>query len=96
MAKSRKNHLYVSMPLNDVKVKTADVVFLLYRGKGARRKKFGELRISQGAVVWRGKNDKYGRKIGWDRFDKLLEKYGKRSEKRKPGAKKSVPKSKRK
>ena len=96
MAKSRKNHLYVSMPLDDVQVKTVDVVFLLYRGKGVRRKKFGELRISQGALVWRGKYDQNGRKIGWDRFDKLLEKYGKRSEKRKPGAKQSVPKSKRK
>ncbi len=96
MAKSRKNHLYVSVPLNDVQVKTVDIVFLLYRGKGAGRKKFGELRISQGALVWRGKYDQHGRKIGWDRFDKLLEKYGKRSEKRKPGAKKSVPKNKRK
>ena len=94
MAKSRKNHLYVSMPLNDVQVKTADVVVV--RCRGPRKEKFGELRISQGAVVWRGKNDKYGRKIGWDRFDKLLERDGKRSEKRKPGAKKSVPKSKRK
>ena len=94
MAKSRKNHLNVSMPLKDVQVKTADVVFVLCRGP--RKEKFGELRISQGAVVWRGKNDKYGRKIGWDRFDKLLERDGKRSEKRKPCAKKSVPKSKRK
>jgi hypothetical protein len=48
------------------------------------------------SALMRGKNDKYGRKIGWDRFDKLLERDGKRSEKRKPGTKKSVPKSKRK
>ena len=96
MAKSRTNHLFVSMPLTDVQVKTADVVFLLYRGKGARMKKFGELRVSQGAVVWRGKNDKYVRKIGWDRFSKLLEIHGKRSEIRKPREKKSVSRGKRK
>ena len=40
----------------------------------------GELRISRGAVVWRGKSDQFGRKIRWERFDALMQQHGRRAE----------------
>jgi hypothetical protein len=45
-----------------------DVVFVIRR-KG---KKFGELRISKGALEWIPRNKKkYGTKFSWFQFDKL-------------------------
>lgn len=95
MPKSGRHNLYVSIPLEDYRVKAKDVLFLIYRGKGARSKKFGELRVSQGAVVWRGVRDQIGRKLIWSRFHRLFEQHGTRSETRHPSAKKTVPRGKR-
>ena len=63
------HELFVEMDLRECEVSTKDVVFLVYR-KG---KKVGELRLSRGAVVWRGRRDQVGRKLGWNWFDKLME-----------------------
>ena len=90
MANSGPHRLFLSLPSTDLPVTTKDVVFFLYKGKGARMKKLGELRVSRGALVWRNKNDKYGRKIGWARLGKLLEEHGVRREKRPVGEKKLV------
>ena len=94
VAKSNGNRLFASVPVKDLRVRTADIVFLLYRGK--KPAKFGELRVSQGALVWRGSFDQYGRKVSWTQFARLMEKFGRKSEKRPPGAVKSVSRKKRK
>lgn len=95
MAARNKHSLFVSVPVEDVRVTKRDVVFFLYRGKGKSSAKFGELRVSQGALVWRGAFDQIGRKIGWRRFGELMEREGRRSETRAPGEKKTVPRSRR-
>lgn len=95
MASRNKHRLFVSVPVDDVRVTTRDVVFFLYRGKGRTSDKFGELRVSQGALVWRGAYDQYGRKVSWTRFGKIMEREGRRAETRARGEKKSVPRRKR-
>jgi hypothetical protein len=65
-------------------------VFKVYR----KRKKFGELRVSRGAVVWRGRKDQLGRKLSWRRFDDLMQSSGRLAERRSPGARVSVPRRK--
>jgi hypothetical protein len=82
--------MFVDVELQAVEVKKKDVVFKVYR----RRHKFGELRISHGAVVWRGRGDQYGRKLSWDRFDELMQSSARRAERRAPGERLSVPKRK--
>jgi len=82
---------YLNVDVKDHEVGTKDTMFLVYRDD----KKFGELRVSKGSVVWRGRNDQYGRRIGWKRFDKLMQVEGRRCETRKPRAKKTVRASKR-
>ena len=52
--------LFIGLDVQDMQIKKKDVVFKVY-GDG---RKFGELRLSQGAVVWRGRSDKIGRKMG--------------------------------
>lgn len=39
-------------------------------------KAFGKLLISKGAVVWRPRSDKHGKKMGWTRFDQFMQLYG--------------------
>jgi hypothetical protein len=94
MAKPRGNRVFVKVPVEDLRVRSKDIVFFIYRGK--KPAKFGELRVSQGALVWRGSFDQYGRKVSWTRFARLMEKVGKKSEKRAPGTVKSVSRKKRK
>jgi hypothetical protein len=93
MAESKGNRLFVSVPVEDIRVRSKDIVFFVYRGR--QPAKFGELRVSQGALVWRGPFDQYGRKVSWTRFARLMEKVGRKSEKRPPGAAKSVSRKKR-
>lgn len=95
MVKQGPHRLFVTVPVEDVPVAKKDVVFFIYRGKGKRSAKFGELRVSQGALVWRGSRDQKGRKLGWDQLARLLEEHGRRAETRKPGEKKSVSRRKR-
>ena len=48
----------------------ANIEFLVYRNGTA----FGRLLISKGAIVWRRKGkSRRGRKIGWARFDRLMQ-----------------------
>lgn len=47
----------------------ADVRFIVRRN-GTR---FGVLEVSNGSIVWFRRNSKKGRKLGWVRFDALME-----------------------
>ncbi|HUR27534.1 MAG TPA: hypothetical protein VM509_05060 [Planctomycetota bacterium] len=80
--------LFIEMDIRECEVTSKDVIFLVYRKKG----KFGELRLSRGAVVWRGRRDQIGRKLSWNRFDKLMEDSARRSERRQPGTRLSISK----
>ena len=86
-----RHKLYIELDVRDIPVRTKDVIFKVYRDD----KKAGELRLSQGAVVWRGANDKLGRRLRWKKFDELMQEHGRRAEFRAPGARKTVRKKKR-
>lgn len=43
----------------------ADIEFTIKKNG----KKFGTLKVSKGSVVWVPKDNTYGFKMGWDRFD---------------------------
>ncbi len=38
--------------------------------------KFGTLKVSKGSVVWVPKDFTYGYKIGWVKFDEMMQEYG--------------------
>lgn len=95
MPKRNPHELFLTVDLKDVQIKAKDVIFIVYRGSGRASRKVGELRVSQGALVWRGSFDQKGRKLGWTRFARLMEERGARAERRAPGAKKTVPRDKR-
>lgn len=42
----------------------------------------GALHVSRGAVVWFPSRTTYGYKLGWSRFDELMQEHGTRSEAR--------------
>jgi hypothetical protein len=42
----------------------------------------GVLRVSNGSIVWIPKGKGSGPKVSWKRFDEIMQKYGRRSEKR--------------
>ena len=90
MTNQRKHGLFLELDLRGYRVKSKDVVFFVYRGKPQKKSKFGELRISQGAVVWRSRAQSIGRKLNWTRLDQLFMSFGRREERRKPNARKSV------
>lgn len=90
MATQRKHGLFLELDLREYRVKSKDVVFFVYRGRPQTKSKFGELRISQGAVVWRSRAQSIGRKLNWSRLDQLFKNYGRREERRKKNARKSV------
>ena len=46
----------------------ADIEFVIMKDG----KRFGTLKVSEGAVVWRQKNYQYCRKIGWGKFTRLM------------------------
>lgn len=95
MAK-RHHAVFMSGSLEDIRVRHRDVVFFVYRAdRGSRSAKFGELRVSQGAVVWRGRRDKKGRKLNWLQFERLMQEQGRRAEQRRVAERVSVPPSKR-
>ena len=56
---------------------------------------FGELRLSRGAVVWRGRKDTFGRKMRWVRFDTLMQQEARLAERRRPGTRTGVRTQKR-
>lgn len=86
-----KHQLFIDLDVQDLEVKSKDVVFQVYENG----KKFGELRLSRGAVVWRGRSDKIGRKMRWRKFDQLMQEEARRAERRPPGARTTVRKKKR-
>lgn len=86
-----QHKLFIEVDVRDMRVKAKDVIFRVYEDD----EKFGELRLSQGAVVWRGRFDKKGRKMGWKKFDSLMQEAGRLDEKRPPGARITVRKKKR-
>jgi hypothetical protein len=51
----------------------ADIVFDVRKNK----KKFGELRISKGAVVWIPAVKSKGRRLSWDQLDRFAQAEGK-------------------
>ena len=85
-----KHELFVSLKV-PVEIKHKDVVLVVFQDKA----RFGELRVSQGALVWRGHKDKIGRKIGWAKFDQIMQETGRRAERRRPRARASVPRNRR-
>ncbi|MEQ9617841.1 MAG: hypothetical protein RIG61_01550 [Deltaproteobacteria bacterium] len=44
--------------------------------------KLGTLNVSKGSVVWFPANTIYGYKVGWNRFDKIMQQHAKGFEKR--------------
>ena len=70
--------LHLHADVSNLSVGTKDVVFVV-RQDGQR---FGELRVSKGSLVWRGRYDHIGRKIGWKRFATLMEEHGVLAERR--------------
>ena len=76
--------LLLDLDVKRIQIKKKDVVFKVHRDG----KKFGELRLSQGAVVWRGRSDKFGRKMGWVRFDRLMQEEARLAERRRPRSRK--------
>jgi hypothetical protein len=92
------NQLFMDASIKNIEVKSKDVVFIVYRtdSKTGEDYKHGELRLSQGGVVWRGHGDKDGRKLGWVSFDKVMQDKGYRRERRKPGTSRTVRKKYRK
>ena len=83
--------LFIDHDVRGLQIKSKDVVFKVYRDG----RKFGELRLSQGAVVWRGRKDKFGRKMRWVKFDKLMQEEARLAERRRPGTRTGVRKHKR-
>jgi len=47
----------------------ADIVFEIKKGK----EKFGTLKVSKGSVVWFPRDTTYGHKVGWNKFDGLMQ-----------------------
>jgi hypothetical protein len=50
----------------------ADVEFSIKRDGEA----LGRLKVSNGTIVWVPKNKKYGFKLGWVKFDELMQQRG--------------------
>jgi len=40
-------------------------------------KKFGTLKVSKGSIVWVQKDNTYGHKMNWDKFDTIMKADGK-------------------
>lgn len=59
------------VPARPVGVK--DLVFVVRKNKT----KFGELRVSQGAVVWIPAVKSKGRRLSWTKLDELAQEFGK-------------------
>ena len=90
MASKKTHGVFLVLGGLEIEIKTADIQFIIYKGKPSRDSKFGELGVSRGAVVWRGRKDHLGRKLSWSRVEKLFEEFGRRSERRKKGARKTI------
>lgn len=56
----------------------SDVKFAVWRNG----EKLGTLAISKGSVVWFPRNYKWGHKVSWSKFDRIIAKEGTRWERR--------------
>jgi hypothetical protein len=56
----------------------ADIEFTVKENRSI----LGTLTVSNGSVVWFPKAAKYGYKMGWSRFDKMMQEHARRQEKR--------------
>jgi len=68
----------VSFNLPQRSLGRADIEFLVKRN-GAL---LGTLAVSNGSVVWFPKGTSYGLKLGWDKFDQMMQENATRFEKR--------------
>jgi hypothetical protein len=68
----------IVMMLPPREVKRADASFSVERDG----KKLGTLEVSNGSLVWFPAYTQYGRKIGWKKFDELMENNATKVEKR--------------
>lgn len=65
-----KHKVTLSMPNREVN--KADIEFLVKQDD----KVLGRLLVSKGNIVWRPRNRRSGKKLRWDRFDALIQTYG--------------------
>ena len=68
----------VSFNVPDRPLAHADVIFTVFRDD----EKFGELRVSKGALVWFPVNKVNGYRLGWETFDRLARRGRRPREKR--------------
>lgn len=68
----------VSFTIPERQLGKADIAFDIKKDK----EKLGELRVSNGSVVWFPKNKRQGYRISWMQLDDLFVKNGKKAEKR--------------
>ena len=68
----------VTMELPPRKLTKADAVFKVQEDDSL----LGTLTVSRGALVWWAPYTKYGYKIGWSKFAKLMEEHATRFEER--------------
>jgi len=68
----------VDFSIPDRPLGRADVEFVVKRDKKIQ----GTLRISNGSLVWFPKGTSYGLKMGWIKFDKMMQESATRCEKR--------------
>ncbi|HEU5290212.1 MAG TPA: hypothetical protein VFU05_06170 [Cyclobacteriaceae bacterium] len=52
----------------------ADIEFKIKKGG----QKFGTLKVSKGSIVWFPKDTSYGHKLGWNKFDEIMQSQKKR------------------
>ncbi len=86
-----RHKLLVDIDVRKMEVRKKDIVFTVKQNDV----KFGELRLLQGAVVWRGSHDQIGRKMGWTRFDQMMQEEVRRAERRPSRSKTAVRRKKR-
>jgi hypothetical protein len=69
---------HVDMTLPTREIGRADAIFEVK----ADGETLGALHISRGAVVWFPSGTTYGYKVGWTKFDEIMQQHGKRNESR--------------
>jgi hypothetical protein len=69
----------------------SDVVFVVAKDG----EKFGTLAVSKGSLVWFPRNTTFGRKVGWEDFDRFMEERPTRREKRGKGVRGRKPRRRR-
>ena len=72
-----KHNVSFTLPIR--KLGKEDIEFYV-RADGAI---FGKLAVSNGSIVWFPRSSRRGRKIGWKRFDELMQVNTQRRERRK-------------